>query len=182
MFKVDSDIVLNFKIRTPKRSNSFTFPAGREAQSSRSMRCAHLRRHWKPCVAAAWPHAARAAGRADATHGRADACGSVHRTQATCANRVRRVRVTLQDRASTPPQRAPEWHLAVRPSAWDATSPAAALVPDSKGRHPATKIFRRYPQSGLTAPNGGIRSALSIGTVVRSSAVVVGQRSERGVP
>src|SRR5262249_36903755 len=35
---------------------------------------------------------------------------------------------------------------------------------------------------GLTAPNGGIRSASSIGTIVRSSAVVVGQRSERGVP
>src|SRR5262245_2737184 len=34
----------------------------------------------------------------------------------------------------------------------------------------------------LTAPNGGIRSASSIGTIVRSSAVVVGQRSERGVP
>jgi hypothetical protein len=48
--------------------------------------------------------------------------------------------------------------------------------------HTATKIFRPYPQSGLTAPNGGIRSASSIGTIVRSSAVVVGQRSERGVP
>ena len=35
---------------------------------------------------------------------------------------------------------------------------------------------------GLTAPNGGIRSALSIGTVVCSSAVVVGRRSERSVP
>ena len=34
----------------------------------------------------------------------------------------------------------------------------------------------------LTAPNGGIRSASSIGTIVRSSAVVVGQRFERGVP
>src|SRR4029450_2202271 len=79
-------------------------------------------------------------------------------------------------------QRAPEWHLAVRPSARDAPSPAAALVPDSNGLHTATKISRRYPQSGLTAPNGGIRSASSIGTIVRSSAVVVGQRSERGVP
>jgi len=49
------------------------------------------------------------------------------------------VRVTLQDRASTPPQRAPEWHLAVRPSAWDAPSPAAALVPDSKGLQAPTK-------------------------------------------
>jgi hypothetical protein len=58
----------------------------------------------------------------------------------------------------------------------------AALVPNSKGLHPATKTFRRYPQSCLTAPNGGIRSASSIGTVVCSSAVVVGQRSERGVP
>ena len=35
---------------------------------------------------------------------------------------------------------------------------------------------------GLTAPNGGIRSASSIGTVVRSSAAVVGQRSEKNVP
>src|SRR6201993_45794 len=61
-------------------------------------------------------------------------------------------------------------------------SSPAALVPDSKGLHTATKIFRPYPQSGLTAPNGGIRSASSIGTVVRSSAAVVGQRSERGVP
>ena len=50
-----------------------------------------------------------------------------------------------------------------------------------RGQAP-TKIFQRYPQSGLTAPNGGIRSASSIGTVVRSSAVVVGQRSDRGVP
>src|SRR5215469_16345720 len=49
-------------------------------------------------------------------------------------------------------------------------------------RTPCDKIFRRYPHSGLTAPNGGIRSASSIGTVVCSSAVVVGQRSERGVP
>src|SRR5207253_7654765 len=40
----------------------------------------------------------------------------------------------------------------------------------------------RYPQSGLTAPSGGIRSASSFGTVVCSSAVVVGQRFERGVP
>jgi len=44
------------------------------------------------------------------------------------------------------------------------------------------KNFRRYPQSGLTVPNAGIRSASSIGTVVCSSAVVVGQRFERGVP
>ncbi len=35
---------------------------------------------------------------------------------------------------------------------------------------------------GLTTPNGGVRSASSIGAVVRSSAVVVGQRFERGVP
>ena len=43
--------------------------------------------------------------------------------------------------------------------------------------------FQRYPQkSDLTALNGGIRSAVSIGTVVRSSAVVVEQRSDRGVP
>ena len=43
--------------------------------------------------------------------------------------------------------------------------------------------FQRYPQkSDLTALNGGIRSSVSIGTVVRSSAVVVGQRSDRGVP
>ena len=35
---------------------------------------------------------------------------------------------------------------------------------------------------GLTVPNGGIRFASSIGTIVRSSAVVVGQRFERGVP
>src|SRR5262245_18957724 len=61
-------------------------------------------------------------------------------------------------------------------------SPAAALVPDSKGLHTATKIFRPYPQNGLTVPNGGIRSASSIGTVVCSSAAVVGQRFERGVP
>jgi hypothetical protein len=58
----------------------------------------------------------------------------------------------------------------------------AALVPDSKGLQHCDKNFRRYPQSGLTAPNRGIRSASSIGTVVCSSAVVVGQRSERGVP
>jgi hypothetical protein len=64
----------------------------------------------------------------------------------------------------------------------DAPSPAVAIVSDSKGLHTATKIFRRYPQSGLTAFSGGIRSASSIGTVVRSSAVVVGQRFERGVP
>jgi len=35
---------------------------------------------------------------------------------------------------------------------------------------------------GLTTRHGGIRSASSIGTIVRSSAVVVGQRFERGVP
>ena len=58
----------------------------------------------------------------------------------------------------------------------------AALVSDAKGLDPAIKIFRRYPHSSLTAPNGGIRSTSSIGTVVCSSAVVVGQRSERGVP
>src|SRR5262249_39105325 len=51
-----------------------------------------------------------------------------------------------------------------------------------RGLHTAPKILRRYPQSSLTAPNRGIRSASSIGTIVRSSAVVVGQRSERGVP
>src|SRR5205823_200722 len=57
-----------------------------------------------------------------------------------------------------------------------------ALVSDSTRLHTATKIFRPYPQSGLTAPNQSIRSASSIGTIVRSSAVVVGQRFERGVP
>jgi hypothetical protein len=71
--------------------------------------------------------------------------------------------------------------LAVRPSARDAPSPAARRsCRISKGLHTATKIFRRYPQSGLTAPTGGIRSASSIGTVVRSSAVVVGQRLRKG--
>jgi hypothetical protein len=54
----------------------------------------------------------------------------------------------------------------------------------SKSRSAANpqNFFGRYPQSGLTAPNGDIRSASSIGTVVCSSAVVVGQRSERSVP
>src|SRR5260370_7561655 len=58
-----------------------------------------------------------------------------------------------KSRTATGAQRAPEWHLAVRPSARDAPSPAAALVPDSKGLHTATKISRRYPHSALTAPN-----------------------------
>src|SRR5262249_15164335 len=49
-------------------------------------------------------------------------------------------------------------------------------------RSKPTKFFGRYPQSGLTAPNGDIRSTSSIDTVVCSSAVVVGQRSERSVP
>jgi hypothetical protein len=82
-------------------------------------------------------------------------------------------------------QRAPEWDLAVRPSARDAPSPAAAaaLVPDFQGATQcALWISSKKFCRGLTAPNGGIRSASSIGTIVRSSAVVVGQRSERGVP
>src|SRR5215831_250181 len=80
-------------------------------------------------------------------------------------------------------QRAPEWHLAVRPSARDAPSPAAPLVPDFQGGYTvrSVDIVERFCR-GLTAPNGGIRSASSIGTIVHSSAVVVGQRSERGVP
>src|SRR5262249_55090743 len=86
-----------------------------------------------------------------------------------------------KSRIATGAQRAPEWHLAVRPSARDAPSPAARRsCRISKGLHISTKIFRRYPQSGLTAPNGGIRSASSIGTVVCSSAVVVGQRIRKG--
>jgi len=103
-------------------------------------------------------------------------------TSSSSLNDPFRSSAQTKSRTATRAQRAPEWHLAVRPSARDAPSPAAALVPDSKGLHTATKISRRCPQSGLTAPNGGIRSASSIGTIVRSSAVVVGQRSERGVP
>ena len=59
----------------------------------------------------------------------------------------------------------------------------AALVPEFQGAtHCALWITSKDFCRGLTAPNGGIRSASSIGTIVRSSAVVVGQRSERGVP
>jgi hypothetical protein len=73
--------------------------------------------------------------------------------------------------------------LAVRPSARDAPSPAAALVPDFQGATQcALWISSKNFCRGLTAPDGGIRSASSIGTIVRSSAVVVGQRFERGVP
>ena len=64
---------------------------------------------------------------------------------------------------------------ASRPPA-DPLRPKAASDPASQQTH------RRYPQSGLTAPNGDLRSTTSIGTVVCSSAVVVGQRSERSVP
>src|SRR5262249_56050305 len=68
-----------------------------------------------------------------------------------------------KSRIATGAQRAPEWHLAVRPSARDAPSPAARRsCRISKGLHISTKIFRRYPQSGLTAPHGGIRSASAI--------------------
>src|SRR5262249_8078240 len=49
-------------------------------------------------------------------------------------------------------------------------------------RSKPTKFFGRYPQSGLTALNEDIGFASSIGRVVCSSAVVVGRRSERGVP
>jgi MFS family permease len=48
--------------------------------------------------------------------------------------------------------------------------------------HCALWITSKNSCRGLTAPNGGIRSASSIGTIVCSSAVVVGQRFERGVP
>ena len=62
----------------------------------------------------------------------------------------------------------------------NASSRAAALASDFQGATLwiTAKDFCR----GLTAPGGGIRSASSIGTVVCSSAVVVGQRFERGVP
>ena len=59
-----------------------------------------------------------------------------------------------------------------------------------KPAHPAAQQTLTHPLwissknicRGLTVPSGGIRSALSIGTVVCSGAVVVGQRSDRGVP
>src|SRR4029077_17178029 len=41
-------------------------------------------------------------------------------------------------------------------------SSPAALVPDSKGLHTATKIFRPYPQSGLTATHCGMCSGSSL--------------------
>jgi len=89
-----------------------------------------------------------------------------------------------KSRTATRAQRASEWHLAVRPSAQDAPSPAARRsCRNSKGAtHCALWITSKNFCRGLTAPNGGIRSASSIGTIVRSSAVVVGQRFERGVP
>src|SRR5262249_7266931 len=75
-------------------------------------------------------------------------------------------------------------------SVWDTTeetenasSRAAALASDFQGAtHCALWITAKDFCRGLTAPSGGIRSASSIGTIVRSSAVVVGQRFERGVP
>ena len=59
----------------------------------------------------------------------------------------------------------------------------AALVPEFQGAtHCALWITSKNFCRGLTVPSGGIRFASSIGTIVRSSAVVVGQRFERGVP
>ena len=69
-----------------------------------------------------------------------------------------------------------------RPPRMPVTS-RAALVPEFQGAtRCALWITSKNFCRGLTAPNGGIRSASSIGTIVRSSAVVVGQRFERGVP
>jgi hypothetical protein len=69
-----------------------------------------------------------------------------------------------------------------RPPRMPVTS-RAALVPEFQG---ATRCALWITSTnfcrGLTVPNGGIRFASSIGTIVRSSAVVVGQRFERGVP
>ena len=48
-----------------------------------------------------------------------------------------------KSRTATGAQRAPEWHLAVRPSARDAPSPAAALVPDFQGLHSVLCGYRR---------------------------------------
>src|SRR5215471_15048885 len=69
-----------------------------------------------------------------------------------------------------------------RPPRMPVTS-RAALVPEFQGAtRRALWITPTNFCRGLTVPNGGIRFASSIGTIVRSSAVVVGQRFERGVP
>jgi len=69
-----------------------------------------------------------------------------------------------------------------RPLRMPVTSRAALALEFQGATHCALWITSKNFCRGLTAPNGGIRFASSIGTIVRSSAVVVGQRSERGVP
>jgi hypothetical protein len=69
-----------------------------------------------------------------------------------------------------------------RPPRMPVTSRAALVLEFQGATRCALWITSTNFCRGLTVPNGGIRFASSIGTIVRSSAVVVGQRFERGVP